>query len=337
MRIAAGTAPETPLLAVRGLRTGFAMPHGLLKAVDGVDLEVRSGEVLCLVGESGSGKSVLALSLLRLIEPPGRILAGEVRFDGRDVGAMGRRDLRRLRGRDIGIVFQQPQGCLNPVRRIGWQVAEPLIRNEGMGRARAWDAAVELLRAVGLPAAADKARAYPHQLSGGQAQRVMIAMALALRPRLLIADEPTTALDVTVQAQILELLRDRCRDIGAAMILVTHDLGVVAKLADRVAVMYAGRIVEQAPVADLFAAPRHPYTRGLLRAAPRLGEAGARLADIPGGIPDLARMPAGCAFAPRCDTRRSLGLARCGEESPPFIQAGPAQRARCWALAEDAR
>jgi oligopeptide/dipeptide ABC transporter ATP-binding protein len=329
--------PQTPLLSVRGLRTSFSTGRGELKAVDGVDLDVAAGEVLCLVGESGSGKSVLALSILRLIAPPGAILGGAVTFDGQDVGAMPARALRRLRGSDIGIVFQQPQGCLNPVRRIGWQVAEPLMRTGGLGRRQAWDEAVALLRAVGLPAPADKARAYPHQLSGGQAQRVMIAVALALRPRLLIADEPTTALDVTVQAQILDLLRDRCRDIGAAMILVTHDLGVVAKLADRVAVMYAGRIVEQAPVAEIFAAPRHPYTRGLLRAAPRLGEAGARLADIPGGIPDLARMPAGCAFAPRCDLRRSLDLARCREEAPPFVPDGPGPRARCWALAEEAR
>ena len=328
-----GSVPGTPLLAVRGLRTSFRTSRGELKAVDGVDLDVAAGEVLCLVGESGSGKSVLALSLLRLIEPPGAILGGEVTFDGRDVGTMPRRALRQLRGRDIGIVFQQPQGCLNPVHRIGWQVAEPLMRVDGLGRAKAWDAAVELLRAVGLPAPADKARAYPHQLSGGQAQRVMIAVALALRPRLLIADEPTTALDVTIQAQILDLLRERCRAIGAAMILVTHDLGVVAKLAGRVAVMYAGRIVEQGPVAELFAAPRHPYTRGLLRAAPRLGQSGARLADIPGGIPDLARMPAGCAFAPRCDTRRALGLARCLEEAPPFLPVGATERARCWALA----
>ena len=331
-----GPAPGAPLLAVRGLRTSFRTGRGELKAVDGVDLDVAAGEVLCLVGESGSGKSVLALSLLRLIEPSGAILGGEVTFDGRDVGAMSGRALRRLRGRDIGIVFQQPQGCLNPVRRIGWQVAEPLMQGDGLGRAKAWDAAVGLLRAVGLPAPSDKALAYPHQLSGGQAQRVMIAMALALRPRLLIADEPTTALDVTVQAQILDLLKDRCRAIGAAMILVTHDLGVVAKLADRVAVMYAGRIVEQGRVAELFAAPRHPYSRGLLRAAPRLGDGSATLADIPGGLPDLARMPAGCAFAPRCDVRRTLGLARCLEEAPPFFSAGGTERARCWALAGDA-
>ena len=327
-----GPNPGAPLLAVRGLRTSFRTGRGELKAVDGVDLDVAAGEVLCLVGESGSGKSVLALSLLRLIEQPGSILGGAVTFDGQDVGAMTRRALRRLRGRDIGIVFQQPQGCLNPVRRIGWQVADPLMQGDGLGRTKAWAAAVELLRAVGLPAPADKARAYPHQLSGGQAQRVMIAMALALRPRLLIADEPTTALDVTVQAQILDLLRERCRAIGAAMILVTHDLGVVARLADRVAVMYAGRIVEEGRVAEIFATPRHPYTRGLLRAAPRIGEGSGKLADIPGGLPDLARMPPGCAFAPRCDTRRALGLLRCLDEAPPFFPAGGPERARCWAL-----
>ena len=324
--------PPAPLLDVLGLRTQFRTARGALRAVDGVDLRVAAGEVLGLVGESGSGKSVLALSLLRLIEPPGRIVDGTITFDGRNVLTLSRRDLAAYRSRDVGIIFQQPQGCLNPVRRIGWQVAEPFMRQGGLDRTQAWAAAVDLLRTVGLPAPDDKARAYPHQVSGGQAQRVMIAIALALRPRLLIADEPTTALDVTIQAQILELLLERCRVTGTALILVTHDLGVVARLADRVAVMYAGRIVEEGPVAAILAHPSHPYTRGLLRAAPRLGHAGERLEDIPGAIPDLSQPQPGCAFAPRCDTRRALGLARCLVEDPPFLPAGPAQRARCWAL-----
>jgi oligopeptide/dipeptide ABC transporter ATP-binding protein len=322
---------QPPLLDVRGLKTQFRTSRGALRAVDGVDLTVAPGEILGLVGESGSGKSVFALSLLRLIEPPGEIVAGQLLFDGRDVLAMNRRDLARFRSRDIGIIFQQPQGCLNPVRRVGWQVAEPL-RQGGLRPREAWEAGVELLRVVGLPAPGDKARAYPHQLSGGQAQRVMIAIALALRPRLLIADEPTTALDVTIQAQILDLLRERCRETATALILVTHDLGVVAKLADRVAVMYAGRIVEEGPVAGILGAPQHPYTRGLLQAAPRLGHVGERLKDIPGAIPDLVNAPSGCAFAPRCETRRALGLARCLTEEPPFTPVAARQQARCWAL-----
>jgi oligopeptide/dipeptide ABC transporter ATP-binding protein len=322
---------QPPLLDVRGLKTQFRTSRGALRAVDGVDLTVAPGEILGLVGESGSGKSVFALSLLRLIEPPGEIVAGQLLFDGRDVLAMNRRDLARFRSRDIGIIFQQPQGCLNPVRRVGWQVAEPL-RQGGLGPREAWEAGVELLRVVGLPAPGDKARAYPHQLSGGQAQRVMIAIALALRPRLLIADEPTTALDVTIQAQILDLLRERCRETATALILVTHDLGVVAKLADRVAVMYAGRIVEEGPVAGILGAPQHPYTRGLLQAAPRLGHVGERLKDIPGAIPDLVNAMEGCAFAPRCETRRALGLTRCLAEEPPFTPVAARQQARCWAL-----
>jgi peptide/nickel transport system ATP-binding protein/oligopeptide transport system ATP-binding protein len=322
---------DTPLLDIRGLRTQFGFGPATVNAVQGVDLRIAPGEIVGLVGESGSGKSVLALSIMRLIQKPGRIAGGEILFDGRDVLAMSARDLGRWRGRDIGIIFQQPQGCLNPVRRIGWQVAEPLRQQERLSRKGAWDGAVALLRSVGIPAPEQKALAYPHQLSGGQAQRVMIAIALALRPRLLIADEPTTALDVTIQAQILELLRDSCRHAGTSLLLVTHDLGVVARLADRVAVMYAGRIVEDGPVATMLDHPAHPYARGLLRAAPRLGQSGERLQDIPGGIPDLSRPTAGCAFAPRCGRRASLALARCREEMPPLDPVAPGHRLRCWA------
>jgi oligopeptide/dipeptide ABC transporter ATP-binding protein len=323
-----------PLLAIKGLNTRFKTPRGSVRAVTDVDLTLGSGEILGLVGESGSGKSALALSILRLIEPPGEIAGGEILFEGRNVLEMASRELRELRGRGIGIIFQQPQSCLNPVRRVGWHVADLLMRQGKLGRRSAWDAAIELLRAVGLPGA-EKAMAYPHQLSGGQAQRVMIAIALALRPRLLIADEPTTALDVTVQAQILELLRERCRESGTSMILVSHDLGIVAQLADRVAVMYAGRIVEEGPVQAILRAPVHPYTLGLLRAAPRLGAPrAARLQDIPGGTPDLTRSIPGCAFAPRCRTREERNLTHCLGERPPAVALGRAHRAYCWAAAQ---
>ena len=322
-----------PLLAIRGLNTRFRSPRGFVQAVANVDLKVRAGEILGVVGESGSGKSALALSILRLIEAPGEIASGEILFEGRDILKMRSRELRQVRGRGVGVIFQQPQNCLNPVRRAGWHIAELLVRQDGLGRRAAWEAARELLRTVGLPGP-EMAMAYPHQLSGGQAQRVMIAMALALRPRLIIADEPTTALDVTVQAQILELLRERCRDSGAAMILVTHDLGVVAQLADRVAVMYAGRIVEEGPARAMLTTPAHPYTLGLLQAAPRLGaDAGERLRDIPGVIPDLSRPLPGCPFAPRCATRVERNLARCLSDPPPAIALGPSHRANCWAAA----
>ncbi|TPW26233.1 ABC transporter ATP-binding protein [Pararhizobium mangrovi] len=329
----AGSADD--LLAIRGLRTEFGTGDRTVRAVRGVDLSIARGEILGLVGESGSGKSVLASSILRLIRPPGRIAAGEIVFDGRDVLAMNTRTLSRWRGRDIGIVFQQPQGCLNPVRRIGWQVAEPLRLKKGLGRRAAWDEAVQLLRSVGIPSPESKARAYPHQVSGGQAQRVMIAIALALRPKLLIADEPTTALDVTIQAQILELLRDSCRTHGTSLLFVTHDLGVIAKLADRVAVMYAGNIVETGSVGGILESPRHPYTRGLMDAAPRLRSSeGERLRDIPGSIPNLARPIPGCPFAPRCGLRKELELDRCDREMPPFVQSAERHAVRCWGLPE---
>jgi oligopeptide/dipeptide ABC transporter ATP-binding protein len=322
-----------PLLAIRGLNTRFKSSRGFVHAVANVDLEVSAGEILGLVGESGSGKSALALSILRLIDAPGEIASGEILFEGRDILKMRPHELRQVRGRGVGMIFQQPQSCLNPVRRVEWHIAELLVRQDGLGRRAARAAARELLRTVGLPGQ-EKAMAFPHQLSGGQAQRVMIAMALALRPRLLIADEPTTALDVTVQAQILELLRERCRDSGAAMILVTHDLGVVAQLADRVAVMYAGRIVEEGPARAMLTAPAHPYTLGLLQAAPRLGaHPSERLRDIPGVIPDLSRPLPACPFAPRCVTRVERNLDLCLSDPPPAVALGPSHRANCWAAA----
>ncbi|UFN48029.1 ABC transporter ATP-binding protein [Roseomonas sp. OT10] len=321
---------EAPLLEVRGLRTQFGEGPAAVRAVNGVDLAVHRGEVLGLVGESGCGKTVLALSLLRLIEPPGRIVEGQVLFDGQDVLAMRARALRDLRGRDIAMIFQQPKASLDPLMRIGAQIAEPLRLRGGRNRTDAWREAVSLLGSVGIPAPEQKARAYPHEISGGQAQRVMIAVALALRPRLLLADEPTTALDVTVQAQILALLRDRCRALGTALILVTHDIGVIAQMADRVAVMYAGRVVETAPVGPLLRSPAHPYTRGLLRSAPVMGAVQPRLREIPGGIPDLSRRIPGCAFAPRCDGRAQAGAARCDGMAPPRFLAQPGHEGRCW-------
>jgi oligopeptide/dipeptide ABC transporter ATP-binding protein len=323
--------PE-PLLSVRGLATHFVTRRGTLRAVDGVDLDLAPGEVLGLVGESGCGKTVLALSLMRLVEPPGRIVAGRIAFDGSDVMAMDDKALSRLRGRGMGMIFQQPRTSLDPLIRIGNQISEPLMQHAGMSRAAAAREAIALLEAVGIPAAQARAKSYPHELSGGQAQRVMIAIALSLKPRLLIADEPTTSLDVTVQAQILALLRERCQALGTALILVTHDIGVVAQLADGVAVMYAGRVVEQGSVAAIFARPAHPYTQGLLQSAPVLGARRDRLNAIEGNIPDLSQPIAGCAFAPRCEARAAIGQ-RCDTDPPVPLPAGQDHMARCWRLA----
>ena len=320
------------LLTVSGLATHFVTRAGTVRAVDGVDLALAPGEVLGLVGESGCGKTVLALSLMRLVEAPGRIVAGSILFEGEDVLAMDKVALTRLRGRGMGMIFQQPRTSLDPVMRIGRQIAEPLVAQLGMSAREAEREAVSLLAAVGIPAPEAKARAYPHELSGGQAQRVMIAIALSLRPRLLIADEPTTSLDVTVQAQILALLRERCRETGTALILVTHDIGVVAQLADRVAVMYAGRVAEEGEVGAIFASPAHPYTQGLLHSAPVLGRRRERLAAIEGSIPDLSRPIPGCPFAPRCDVRPYVGP-RCDREAPVPISVSEGHRARCWRLA----
>jgi len=330
------SAAEAPLLRLRGLKTHFFTDSGVVRAVDGVDLEVRPGEVLGVVGESGCGKTMMALSILRLVDAPGRHVAGEILFEGQDLARLDARRMTALRGEAIAMIFQQPGTSLNPVVRIGRQIGEQLVRRRGLDRREAWKRAVELLQEVGIPAAAEKARAYPHELSGGQAQRVMIAMALALEPRLLIADEPTTVLDVTVQAQILELLRERCRARRTAMIFVTHDLGVIAQIADRVVVMYAGQVVEAAPVTRLFEAPAHPYTRGLLRSTPALGRRRSRLEEIPGTVPNLAVRPRGCRFAPRCADRVERNLERCDREEPPLFAATAGQQSRCWLSEEGA-
>ncbi len=288
------------LLEVEGLRTVFPSQEGEVSAVEGASFSLSEGEVLGLVGESGSGKSVTAFSLMRLVQAPGRIAAGSVRFEGRDLLSLDEREMRKLRGRRMSMIFQEPLSSLNPVWTVGQQVMEPMLLHGGVTRREARERALAMLARVGIADAARRFNDYPHQLSGGLRQRVMIALALVCEPKLLIADEPTSALDVTIQAQILELLRDLQRELGMAILMITHDLGVVAEIADRVNVMYAGRIVESAPVETLFRAPAHPYSAGLLQSVPDMGEERERLPTIRGIVPRPGEMPPGCAFAPRC-------------------------------------
>ncbi|MGE0461524.1 MAG: ABC transporter ATP-binding protein [Vicinamibacterales bacterium] len=313
------------LLAVEGLTTAFETSAGRLTAVNGVSFEIRRGETLGLVGESGSGKSVTAFSIIRLVQPPGRVLAGRVLFQGRDLISLPGDDMRQVRGAGIGFVFQEPMAALNPVMRVGDHIAEALRVHGLATRTEARARAIDLLRAVRITDAERRVDDYPHQLSGGMRQRVMMAIALACRPPLVIADEPTTALDVTVQAQILELLRDMKREFGISLLLITHDLGVVAETADRVAIMYAGRIVEQGPVRDIFKEPAHPYTRGLLASIPG-GAAGSRLHAIEGTVPNLASLPPGCSFAPRCGERMPV----CTSAFPDATAIGPEHTVRCY-------
>ena len=321
--------PEA-LLEVRNLKTYFFTDAGVVKAVDGVDFSVHRGEVLGLVGESGCGKSVTSLSIMRLISIPGKVVEGEIIFDGRDLLKLTEAEMVHMRGNRISMIFQQPQSSLNPVFKVADQVAEVLQIHQDMGKQQAWDKAVELLKLVGIPDPEAKAHAYPHEMSGGQAQRVMIAMALALNPQLLIADEPTTALDVTIQAQILDLMRDLRTRTDTAVILITHDLGVISEMADRVAVMYAGRIVEQTDVRRLFEQPRHPYTQGLMASIPVLGTVKEVLDVIPGSVPNLVNLPPGCQFAPRCRPRLEHNLAICTEIEPELISVGKEHVTRCW-------
>lgn len=318
------------ILEVRGLKTYFHTEDGIVKAVDGVDLNVKRGEVLGLVGESGCGKSVTSLSIMRLVGIPGEIEEGEIWFEGRNLLELNENEMAHMRGSNISMIFQQPISCLNPVFRAGEQVAEVLEVHEGLGSAAAWERAVDLLRMVGIPEPEKRARSFPHELSGGMAQRVMIAMALACAPQLLIADEPTTALDVTIQAQILDLMRDLRNKIDSSIILITHDMGVIAEMAERVAVMYAGRIVEQTDVNTLFEEPLHPYTRSLLASIPVLGIVQDRLEVIKGTVPNLIDLPAGCKFAPRCEARIEHGLTQCTEKEPELIAVRPDHMARCW-------
>ena len=317
-----------PLLDLRDVDVAF----GDQPVVRGVSLSIAAGEMLGLVGESGSGKSVTALSILRLVpEPPGRVSGGPIRFAGGDVLRFDRRALRQLRGGDIGMIFQEPMTSLNPVFTVGDQIAEAIRLHETLSTAAAAERTVELLALVGLPAPQSLTARYPHELSGGQRQRVMIAMALACRPKLLIADEPTTALDVTVQAQILELIARLRRELGMAVLLITHDLGVVGQYCDRVAVMYAGRIVEVAKTSEMFARPRHRYTRALIETRPAANAPGKRLPTIPGMVPAPDDLPAGCSFHPRC----GFAIERCRAERPELAAAGPGHEAACWNPATD--
>ncbi|HEX7215932.1 MAG TPA: ABC transporter ATP-binding protein [Methylomirabilota bacterium] len=320
------------LLDVRGLRTHFHTSGGVIRAVDGVSWDVRKGETVALVGESGCGKSVSALSVMRLVSrPAGRIEAGEILFKGRNLLALSEEEMRQVRGREIGMIFQEPMTSLNPVLTVGRQLTEPLEIHLNMNRAESQARAVELLSLVGIPDGARRLRQFPHQFSGGMRQRIMIAMALACNPALILADEPTTALDVTIQAQILELMKSLSRRLGVAILMITHNLGVVARYADRVNVMYAGKIVERASAREIYANPRHPYTLGLLRSVPRLDEPRrAKLQPISGQPPDLSRLPAGCSFAPRC----AYVIERCRHETPPLDPVAADHVSACW-LARD--
>jgi oligopeptide/dipeptide ABC transporter ATP-binding protein len=319
-----------PLLEVKGLKTYFYTEDGVVRAVDGVNFDVYPGEVLGIVGESGCGKSVTSLSIMRLISKPGKIDAGEILLDGENLLHLSEEEMSKVRGNRISMIFQQPQTALNPVFKVGDQLAEVLNVHQDMGKDAGWKRAVALLKMVGVPDPERRAEAYPHELSGGMAQRVMIAMALACVPEVLIADEPTTALDVTIQAQILDLIRDMRREMGTSVILITHDLGVVAEMAERVAVMYAGEIVEQTDVNTLFDEPLHPYTQGLMGSIPVLGEIKEKLDVIPGSVPNLVNLPPGCRFAPRCQARIKYACALCAEVKPELEEVKPGHQVRCW-------
>ncbi|MCI0652442.1 MAG: ABC transporter ATP-binding protein [Planctomycetes bacterium] len=328
---AGADAPDSPLLDIRDLCTYFYTDDGVVKAVDGVSYQIRRGETLGVVGESGCGKSVTAMSILRLIpQPPGRIVSGKILFDGKDLVQLDDRAVRAIRGNRISMIFQEPMTSLNPVFRVGDQIGEALMLHQGLKKSQARMRAINMLARVGIPTPESRVDDYPHQMSGGMKQRVMIAMALACDPALLIADEPTTALDVTIQAQILDLLRELKRERRMAILLITHDLGVIAEMADYVAVMYAGKVVECAPVGDLFRAPRHPYTLGLFRSLPRLGTRKRRLEVIPGNVPNPLAFPSGCKFRPRCP----YAEARCAEIEPALESVGPGHTAACLRLSE---
>ncbi|MGW8318920.1 MAG: ABC transporter ATP-binding protein [Candidatus Promineifilaceae bacterium] len=318
------------ILEINGLKTQFFTEDGIVRAVDGIDLVVKRGEVLGLVGESGCGKSVTSLSVMRLISPPGRIVEGEVLLSGEDLFKLPESRMQEIRGNRISMIFQQPQSCLNPVFRVGEQITEVLMIHQDTGKDLAQQRAVELLSMVGIPEPEARAQSFPHELSGGMAQRVMIAMALACVPELLIADEPTTALDVTIQAQILDLMRNLGSQMEMSIILITHDLGVVAEMCDRVDVMYAGRIVEEADVVELFQEPKHPYTQALIGSTPVLGEADKELTTIPGSVPNLIDLPPGCKFAPRCRARVENDLEICTQEEPALKEIAPDHTVRCW-------
>ncbi|MGE5707557.1 MAG: ABC transporter ATP-binding protein [Bacteroidota bacterium] len=316
--------PEA-LLKVSGLSTHFETREGLVRAVDGVDFEIKKGTILGLVGESGCGKSMTALSIMRLIQPPGKIQGGSILFHGKNLLALPEKEMRTIRGNQIALVPQDPMTSLNPVLSVGEQIMEALVLHQKLSRKEARAKAIELLRAVGIPAAETRIDDYPHHFSGGMRQRAIIAMALSCAPEILIADEPTTALDVTIQAQILELLQEIRKTREASIILITHDLGVVAEMCDKVAVMYAGKVVEMAPVGEIFKSPKHPYTVGLLHSIPRLGAKKARLQPIEGAPPRMSQLPTGCAFAPRCGQAHP----KC-KETPLLETIAPDHMVRCW-------
>ncbi|MGE0736103.1 MAG: ABC transporter ATP-binding protein [Alphaproteobacteria bacterium] len=321
-----------PLLRIAGLCTEFVTDSGTLPVVSDFSLDLRAGETVGIVGESGCGKSITALSITRLLPPSARIASGRIEFLGHDLARLSERDMRSLRGNDLAMIFQEPMTALNPVLTIGRQLVEPIVLHQGLSNAKAWARAVEMLRLVRIPDPERRVREYPHQLSGGMRQRVMIAMALSCNPKLLIADEPTTALDVTIQAQILQLIVELKQSLGMTVLLITHDLGVVAQTCQRVAVMYAGRKVEEAPVAAFFARPLHPYSRGLLGSVPKLQrgraqtERGGRLAEIAGMVPALGELGDGCAFAPRC----AMATAHCRRHAPPLEHKAPDHSVACW-------
>ena len=320
--------PPDVLLDVRDLRTYFHVMDGTVPAVDGVSFQVRRGETLGVVGESGCGKSVTALTIMRLIEtPPGEIVSGEIWFDGRDVLQLSQDEMLQVRGAEMAMIFQEPMTSLNPVLTVGDQIVEAVVAHKKLSRKAAWDRAIEMLRLVGIPEAPRRARQYPHEMSGGMRQRVMIALALSCDPKLLIADEPTTALDVTIQAQILELIRRVQAETGTALLLITHDLGVVAETVQRVVVMYAGKVVETGSVQEVLQDPKHPYTEGLLASIPSKGMRGTRLNVIKGSVPNPFRMPVGCRFHPRCP----YAFDPCPDHEPPLDELGrPERRVACW-------
>lgn len=322
-----------PILEVKGLKTYFYTEEGVLPGVDGLDFTLEQGRVLAIVGESGCGKSVTSLSILRIVQsPPGRIIAGEILYNGKDLLKLSERDMRKIRGNDISMIFQEPMTSLNPVLTCGYQISEAILQHKDLSRSSAREKAIRMLKKVGIQSPETRYNCYPHELSGGMRQRVMIAMALCCSPELLIADEPTTALDPTIQAQILELIGDLQRETGMTVVYITHDLGVVAETCRRAIVMYAGRVMETAGVRDLFRSPAHPYTAGLMKAMPKLNEKCGRLYSIEGNVPNFADMPAGCAFHDRCPVRMDI----CARERPGVCTVGPEHTVCCWRAQKNA-
>ena len=315
------------ILEIKNLHTYFYTDSGVIKSVDGVDIELREGSTLGIVGASGSGKSVTALSVMGLLMgTTGKVAEGEILFEGRDLTKLDDEERRKMRGEKISMIFQEPMTSLNPVMKIGDQITECILMHNNISKQEAWDKAVEMLKLTGVPRVERMMKEYPFQLSGGQRQRVMIAMALVCKPKILIADEPTTALDVTIQAQILDLMENLKQKTGTSILFITHDLGVVAEVCDDVVVMYSGRVVEKGDVRSIFASPSHPYTRGLLASIPKLGECAEELESIPGNVPNPKYMPQGCKFAPRC----SCAFDKCREEEPGFYDVGEGHMSRCW-------